>query len=54
MTEKDAEIQLLGRENQKLRIEVEALKNVHQLDMAEVICLRRQVGFLMESEHGEE
>ena len=52
MTEKDAEIQLLLRENQKLRIEVEQLKHVHQLDLPEIVYLRRQVDFLMESGNG--
>lgn len=41
MTENDKEIQ-------ELRREAEELKHLHQLDIAEIAYLRRQIDFLME------
>lgn len=45
MTEMDLEIQQLRRDNERLEKENESLKTVRQLDMGEIVRLRRIVGF---------
>lgn len=52
MTEQDKEVQELRRENAALRAEIEALKNLRQLDMSEIAYQRRQIDFLLEVREG--
>ena len=46
------DLMILENENKKLKKEVETLKEIHMMDIAEVAYLRRQVDFLMESFDG--
>lgn len=48
MTELDMEIQQLRCDNERLEKENEGLKTVRQLDMGEIVRLRRIVGFYEE------
>ena len=48
MTEMDLELQDLARENAKLRKEVEDLRQIHQLDQAQLIFLRRMIESFVE------
>ena len=43
MTEKDFELQELRRKVKALEKKIEDLEQIHQLDMAEVVNMRRQV-----------
>lgn len=43
MTEKDFELQELRRRVKALEKKVEELEQIHQLDMAEVVNMRRQI-----------
>ena len=43
MTEKDFELQELWRKVKALEKKIEDLEQIHQLDMAEVVNMRRQV-----------
>lgn len=49
MTEKDFEVQELLRKVKALEKEIEDLKQIHQLDMAEIAYQRRTIDFLMEA-----
>lgn len=43
MTEQDLEIQQLRQKIQKMTEEMDKLKNLHFLDQAEIVTLRRQI-----------
>lgn len=43
MTEKDFELQELRRKVKALEKKIEELEQIHQLDMAEVVNMRRQI-----------
>ena len=49
MTEFDLEIQILRRENQKLKNENNALIKQHTLDLSQLAYYRRQIDFLMDA-----
>ena len=49
MTEKDKEIQELRQENGKLKAEIETLTHIHQMDMSEIVMLRRMVQAAVEA-----
>lgn len=50
MTPEDKEIQDLRREVKRLTNRNKFLEEQHSLDMSEIVTLRRQVDFLMESQ----
>lgn len=49
MTDLDLEIQILRRENQKLKNENNALIKQHTIDLSQIAYYRRQIDFLMDA-----
>ena len=50
MTEQEKELQDLRRDIEKLKRTLEEYERMHQLDMAEITYLRRQIDFLIDGE----